>query len=386
MNKYRLVYGHLWQNYGKSWQVRVSYVLHVITRICKFIGIPVAMSIILARLSVEDYEGAYQGVFLFVGISALIAAFSPLTKYIGMLGENRVYREATAAYFSRLIHADLDYFNSNLTGYLTTATRQYVDSGIQFVRVLRDKYMTTLLSILLPLAAIAWLDPWLGVVAFTLSLVQASYLIWASHVIDPLRTYARELYKRNSGYMADVISNILAVRSSAQEATHANRVRKGAEKESQAFTMRYILQAKLVAGRELITVVFFMILLWLTVQRMSGGHIDIAAAVLVVAYTLTILTGIYSLSDDLDEHDDIIDKIIPAFEILDRTNMITDPKHPKPFKDVRGEITFKNVDFAYESGQPVLKKFSLHISAGQKVGIVGLSGAGKSTLTKLLLQ
>jgi ATP-binding cassette subfamily B protein len=122
---------------------------------------------------------------------------------------------------------------------------------------------------------------------------------------------------------------------------------------------------------------------------MSQGAIDLTAAVLVVTYAATILTGVYALSDDLDEHDDIVDRIIPAFEILERQNLINDPVQPKPFNGQRGVIEFKNVSFSYEQGQKhrsVLKDFSILIPDGQKVGVVGMSGAGKSTLTKLLLR
>lgn len=386
IGKYSSVYAHLWRTYGQSGLVRVSFAIFLVTRICKLIILPVAVSIIITKLSIKDFDAAYQGVWLFVGTSLVIGILSPLTKYVGMLGENKVYDRATGEYFSKLVNADIDYFHSNLAGYLTAATRQYVDSCIQLVRALRDRYMTTVLSILFPLVVIMWLDVWLGLVALALSIVQAAYLIWASHAITPFRTQARELYRKNSGRMADVIGNILAVRSTAQESSYIEQIRAGAHKESHAFERRYAMQAKLTGVREFITVGFFLVLLWLTVLRMSAGFIDITAAVLVATYTFTILTGIYALSDDLDQHDDLVDKIIPAFEVLERKNNVQDPLKPKKLGKAKGSVSFQGVNFAYENGRSVLSDFSVDIPAGQKVGVVGLSGAGKSTLTKLLLR
>jgi ATP-binding cassette subfamily B protein len=234
-----------------------------------------------------------------------------------------------------------------------------------------------------------YLDRWIGLVALGLAGVLAMYLFWASKKIDPYRKKSRELYRRHSGQMSDIISNILAVRASAQEEAYINKVRTGAVSEAQSFGQRYTLQAQLIGLRELITVFFFLGLLWLAVERMASGNINLGAAVLVVTYISTLLTGIYSLSEQLDEHDDHIDKIIPALETLERQNLVSDPVMPTPFKKVRGDIVLQNVFFTYHK-QPstpgVLQNVSLHVPPGQKLGIVGLSGAGKSTLTKLLLR
>ncbi len=387
LRNYKVVYSHLWRTYGQSWRVRFSFVLQLLSRLCKFVAMPIALSLIVARLSQGDFHAAGQAVFLFAGFSLLLGTLSPLIKYIGMKGENNVYESSTERYFSRLVSSDVEYFNSNLSGYLTTATRQYVDSCVQFVRALRDRYLSTVLSVLLPLVVIAWIDSWLGFVAIVLSIVQATYLLWASHIIGPYRTKSREFYKNNSGRMADFISNITAIKAAAQEESAAQQVGRGAKVEAKLFTERYTLQAKLIALREAITVTFFLILLWLTVQRMSDGAIEITAAVLVVTYSATILTGIYSLSENLDEHDDFVDKIVPALDIMDRKNTVTDPAQPKSLGKVRGNIRFQDVSFTYTNGgEKVFARLNLEIPAGQKVGVVGLSGAGKSTLTKLLLR
>jgi ABC-type multidrug transport system fused ATPase/permease subunit len=58
----------------------------------------------------------------------------------------------------------------------------------------------------------------------------------------------------------------------------------------------------------------------------------------------------------------------------------------QPLDDFRGEIEFRNVDFAYLDGQPVLRDFSLHIEPGEMIALVGHTGAGKSTLGKLIAR
>ncbi len=54
--------------------------------------------------------------------------------------------------------------------------------------------------------------------------------------------------------------------------------------------------------------------------------------------------------------------------------------------DLKGDITFKNVDFRYGTRSLVLKNINITIKQGEKIALVGESGSGKTTLVKLLLN
>lgn len=64
---------------------------------------------------------------------------------------------------------------------------------------------------------------------------------------------------------------------------------------------------------------------------------------------------------------------------------IKDKEDALEIKNVRGEISFKNVDFSYGKGEgKVLNNFSVDITPGEKLAIVGPSGAGKTTICNLI--
>lgn len=78
---------------------------------------------------------------------------------------------------------------------------------------------------------------------------------------------------------------------------------------------------------------------------------------------------------------------------LDRVNEILENKKYNDvvfgktnLENIKGEIEFKNVTFAYPNEESVLKDFNLVIEPNKKIAIVGASGQGKSTLFNLITR
>lgn len=55
-------------------------------------------------------------------------------------------------------------------------------------------------------------------------------------------------------------------------------------------------------------------------------------------------------------------------------------------RPLRGEVHFRQVDFGYEKGKPILRDISLDALPGEKIALVGATGAGKTTITNLLTR
>ena len=72
--------------------------------------------------------------------------------------------------------------------------------------------------------------------------------------------------------------------------------------------------------------------------------------------------------------------------VLAEQPAIKDPAQPVTLTDVRGDIEFRDVRFAYVPDRPVLPDLSLAIPAGQTVALVGTTGAGKTTIAKLIAR
>lgn len=74
------------------------------------------------------------------------------------------------------------------------------------------------------------------------------------------------------------------------------------------------------------------------------------------------------------------------FSIIDMVPEVVDAPDAIDLSTVRGEIEFKNVWFAYEKDDWVLKDVSFHVEPGQTVAFVGDTGAGKTTILGLLCR
>lgn len=389
ISKYKRVYAYLLSSYGKSGFYRFSVVLQIVKNVIKFAVLPITASQLLVAVAGQKFDEAFSFAILFGLGSATIGVLSPLVKYVGMFGENKIYRQETGAYFSRLMSSDVEYFNSNLSGYLTTATRQYVDSGVRLARELRDNYLQVFLAFIVPVIVVFTVNFVLGLIMAALGLVQLGYMLWASYRLEPYRKKSREIYKKHSGIMADAISNILAVKATAREESIVRQVKDNSRREGVAFQKRYSVRAKLTVGREIVTVTTYVTLLLMVITMADMGSLSLAGAILVVTYISPVLTAIYQLAEVLDQHDDLVDQLIPGFELMDQQETVKDPLNPRELNRVKGSVSLENVGFSYnqgDDGRVVFSDLTLCIPAGQKLGVVGVSGAGKSTLTKLLLR
>jgi subfamily B ATP-binding cassette protein MsbA len=72
-----------------------------------------------------------------------------------------------------------------------------------------------------------------------------------------------------------------------------------------------------------------------------------------------------------------------VLEILEAKNELTDAPDAKIISDFSDKVNFENINFKYET-KPVLKNFSLELSKGQTIALVGQSGSGKTTVANLL--
>lgn len=75
-----------------------------------------------------------------------------------------------------------------------------------------------------------------------------------------------------------------------------------------------------------------------------------------------------------------------VFDIIDYPVEIADKDGSIELKNVKGQVDFDNVTFAYEEGDNILENFDLHVKPGETIALVGPTGAGKTTVINMLTR
>ena len=112
----------------------------------------------------------------------------------------------------------------------------------------------------------------------------------------------------------------------------------------------------------------------------------IAALVVFEMYINSFFNPIQQLSEQLNILQSSLASSERIFEILDTESNIQDYEDAIELDELKGEIEFKNVWFAYEDENWILKDVSFHIKPREVVAFVGATGSGKTTILSLIVR
>ncbi len=201
------------------------------------------------------------------------------------------------------------------------------------------------------------------------------------HELQPITKQVRQAFGSMNTRLAEVLDGIETVKGASQEQAEVTRFVGAARRFRDAFVWQGRVEARFLPLLMLGIAIGLGFLQSLILFRQ--GQINIGD---VVAYfgllqllnfpTFVSLTAYSQVSSGLSASDRILDLINRKTE-LDQNVAGAAPA-------MTGRIEFRDVDFAYESSQPVIGGVSFVVEPGKTVAIVGQTGAGKTTLARLV--
>ena len=121
-------------------------------------------------------------------------------------------------------------------------------------------------------------------------------------------------------------------------------------------------------------------------HRVLEGRLLLGDVLVFLAYTAMLYTPVSAFAQSSGVLQSAKTQLRRVFEVLDVVPAIADRPGARALSQVKGRIEFRDVDFAYEPGQDVLRGLNTSVDPGNVVALVGRTGSGKTTIASLLLR
>lgn len=144
------------------------------------------------------------------------------------------------------------------------------------------------------------------------------------------------------------------------------------------------LQGLLPAIMTLIENLGIALVIWAVINKWIGESLDVGIIYMFITYLKNLFDPINRIIENVEIVEEAVTSIDKVYEILENEEMLEDFESGKRINKIKGKIEFKNVWFAYEDENWILKDVSFTIEPGQSVALVGKTGSGKTTITNLI--
>lgn len=323
-------------------------------------------------------------------LSFLIWSAESLFEYLYALLWRRlaqtVQHELRIEAYDHLQHLEMGFFETGSSGRLLTVLNDDINQLERFLDQGANEILQLITTVLAVGGAMVVLSPTVAGVSF----LPIPVILWGSLRFQRrLAPRYREVRER-AGDLASLLSNnlggMLTIKSYAAEEWEKQRliVQSQAYRASNGRAIR-LSAAFIPLIRFAILFAFIAILVIGGLQAWSGA-IAIGAYSFLVFITQRLLWPLTTLGRTLDDYQRAMASTHRVMDLLDTPVAVPSGSLPLPIADVRGQIRFERVDFAYSGRERLLEAFDLEVPAGATLGIVGATGSGKSTIVKLLLR
>lgn len=334
----------------------------------------------------KDIQGLQLIVIILLGTLILQGAIQYIMAYLtSWIGQKIIY-DLRKKVYEHTINLNLKFFDSNPIGRLVTRVTNDIE-------VLYEVFSSGLVTAFGDIFTIIWILYFMFTLDWRLSLVTLSVLPFLIYATSVFRKKVRSSYskirilvaKMNS-YIQEHITGISIVQLFVKEKKTVEEFEKINREHTEQNKKSIFYYAIFFPVVELLGATAVGLIIWYGGGRVFGDIITVGVIISFIQYTEMFFRPIRDLSEKYNILQTAMASSERIFSLLDQKSPITDPLNPKPIKSIGGNIEFKNVWFAYNEEDFVLKNINFSIKEGEKIAFVGATGAGKSTIINLLCR
>ncbi|HSM84282.1 MAG TPA: ABC transporter ATP-binding protein, partial [Nodosilinea sp.] len=342
---------------------------------------------LIARVGITSIAGQLG---VLSALTFLIWSLESLSEYIyATLWRNlaqNLQHDLRLDTYSHLQAQDLSYFEDRSTGGLLSILNDDINQLERFLNTGAHNLLRFFTTVIWVGATFLILAPGVSWMA----MLPIPFVLWGSIAFQrrlaPRYAEVRDKAGLISGRLANNLSGIATIKSFTAEGYERDRVAQDSDAYRQSNRRAIALSAAFIPLIRIVILVGFTLMLFLGGLAVADGTLSAGTYGFMVFIIQRLLWPFTQLSEIMDEYQRAMASVRRVLGLLDEPVELVPGRNPLPVEQVKGDVRYEQVSFAYANRQPVLKHLSLHIPAGQSIGVVGATGSGKSTLVKLLLR
>ncbi|MAS98709.1 MAG: antibiotic ABC transporter ATP-binding protein [Kiritimatiellaceae bacterium] len=305
-----------------------------------------------------------------------------LTAYIGQ----RIIYDLRLAVFRKVLTMHQAYFDRTPVGTLMTRVTSDIERLQNFVT---DGVVGTLADLFMLLGIMGYMlyiSPPLAGTLFLILPILYSILVYINRNLRNANREIRDKQSAQNAYLQESLTGMSTIQLFNREAAAIDdfdekhtQLRSAYFKEVRWFSLSF---PAVEGGQALASL---LILGMGGILLLNGSEfITLGIFVAFLAYVRDFFRPLSSLSEKASSFQVALASVERVFSLLNRQPDIKNIEHPIIPPSLNGTIEFKNVWFAYDDDNWVIKDLSFKVEPGQALAIVGATGAGKSTIINLI--
>lgn len=335
-------------------------------------------------IGTKNLQGLQIIVLILFGTIVLQGAIQyGMTYLTSWIGQKIIY-DLRKKIYEHTINLNLKFYDKNPIGRLVTRVTSDVE-------VLYEVFSSGLVTAFGDILTLVWILYFMFTLDYQLTLVTLAVLPFLVYATSVFRKAVRNSYRKIrvliasiNTYIQEHITGISVVQLFGKEkrtVEEFERINREHTDENKKSILYYALFFPVV---ELLGAAAVGAIIWYGGGQVIQKAITVGVIISFVQYTEMFFRPIRDLAEKYNILQTAMASSERIFDLLDTKNPVLDPEKPVKAGRLKGDIEFKNVWFAYNDEEFVLKNVTFNFKEGEKIAIVGHTGAGKTTIINLI--